>query len=377
MLPVACGSSPLEDHASLGFYGTPDEIIKKLEQTNKDAGQYFMLGQAFKDQKQHKKALLYFANSCFASHKNEQLTLYPMPVYSYVTSFRRKSAYYEDALYEIALIMYSYQEYGYTEKFLKKIGKSNLGLHVDAQILLSRALQAQKKEDEAFDILSDEISAAPNNPTLLKLLIRRASLYESIDDYGMAAADYSLIIEKDMKSWQAGLSAANLYRLAGKAGLDTNETLLLAKGLYIAKKHKEAQDILTSLKKDEQADKKTVNEYTLRVLTNLGPDAEAQKAAKEIPDGQQIMADELWLSGKRDKAVQVYRDTLKNNVTEKALYRTALYMSDRNRSGYSSFLELYIKNFPDAENAGQMLWLLARSRIENGQTNEAEKLLGK
>ena len=379
---ASCGAQS-ENFQPVAFYVKSEEIIQTLEKENKDSGQYFILGQSYKEQKQFKKALFCFANSCFLSYKNEKLTLYPMPVYIHVSSFHTKSPYYEDALYEIALIMYSYQEYAYAEKFLKKISKTNYSLYIDAQILLSRTLQAQKEGPRALDILSNALSDAPNTSAKTKLLIRRASLYENLDEYGKASDDYMSVMEQDEKSWQAGLAASQLYQLIyknsgddPKNSLNPKEALILAKSLYFAKKNKEAHNILTSLKKQTNADKKAVNEYLLRIQLRLGLNKDASETSKELSDALSITADEFWLSGKRDKAVQIYSDMIKNgNKAEQSIYRTAMFMYDRSRIGYDSFMELYIKNFPDTENANQILWLLARSRLENNKIEEAEKLL--
>ena len=379
---ASCGAQ-IENLRPIPPYANPEEMIQNLEREDKDSGQYFMLGQAYKEQKQNKKALLCFANSCFISYKNEKLTLYPMPVYIHTTSFHTKSPYYEDALYEIALIMYSYQEYAYAEKFLKKIDKTNLGLYIDAQILLSRILQAQKEGSTALDVLSDGLSIAPNTPTKQKLLIRRASLYENLADYDKAVSDYISIMEQDEKSWQAGLAAVQLYQIIYKNSgddmkdsLDPKEALTLTKSLYFAQKNKEAHNVLISLKKHVKADKNTVNEYLLRVQLGLNLDKEASETSKELPEALSIAADEFWLSGKQNKAFQIYSDMIKKgNIAEQSIYRAAMFMYDRSRIGYDSFMELYIKNFPDTENANQILWLLARSRLENDKIEEAEKLL--
>ncbi|MCL1911564.1 MAG: transglycosylase SLT domain-containing protein [Leptospirales bacterium] len=382
ILLASCGAQS-ENLKPVAFYTKSEEIIQNLEKANKDSGQYFMLGQAYKEQKQFKKALFCFANSCFLSYKNEKLTLYPMPIYIHISSFRTKSPYYEDALYEIALVMHSYQEYAYAEKFLKKIGKTNYGLYIDAQILLSRILQAQKEGPQALDILSGVISGASNTPTKQKLLIRRASLYENLDNYDKAADDYISVMEQDEKSWQAGLAASRLYQFLyknpgddPKDSLGPKEALTIAKSLYFAKKNKEAQNVLASLKKHAKADKKAVNEYLLRIQIRLGLNKDASETSNDLPDALNIAADELWLSGKRDRAVQIYSDMIKNGKkSEQPIYRTAMFMYDRSRAGYDSFMELYMKNFPDTENASQILWFLARSRLESDKTEETEKLL--
>ena len=383
---MACGSAapPVHNHGNMGFYSSADAIIEKLEKIEKDASSYFMLALAYKEQKQTKKALLSFANSCFVSHRNEKLTLYPIPVFRFVTSFNTKSEYYYDALYEIALIMYSYKEYEYTQKFLDKISNDNRGLYFEARLLLSRAQQAQEQYSKAEKTLSNELDKTRNESMTGKLLIRRASLYEGMDEFKKAADDYNKILEKKVSSWQSEIAASQMYQLVSNGSIQANTTALenLARGLHLAKKYKEALEVLNMLQKNPSAKKEILAEYYVRTLTRLNRSKDAsgviENAYKQKLVGQNIMADELWRAGNRDSAIALYQEMLKSlskSEKELALYRIASHLSDKNRKGHVSFLEQYVNSFPKAENAAQLTWLYARALIENGQLKDAEKIL--
>lgn len=383
---VACGSAatPVLNHGNMGFYSSPAIIIEKLENIKKDAASYFMLALAYKEQNQSKKALLNFANSCFVSYRNEKLTLYPMPVYNHVTSFKKKSEYYDDALYEIALIMYSYNEHEYAEKFLKKIGHDKRGLYFESRILLSRAQQGQKLFSEAEKTLSDELDRTRNNSMTSKLLIRRASLYESMNEYDKAAVDYNNILDKDETSWQAGIAASQMYQLVSQNRIQADTDVLhnLAKGLHQAKKYSDAFAILELLNKNSSAKREVLLENFVRTLVRLNRRNDASKLVENsyTPPlrGRYIMADELWLAGSKDAALTIYQNILKGltgHERELALYRIAARLSDRNRKGYAVYLEQYVREFPKSENAAQLTWLLARSYIEKNRKKDAEIIM--
>lgn len=370
---AACESAelPPADHAALGFYGSHKEIISELETKGetKTPSEYFMLGAAYKNDKQPKKALFNFANSCFVSKRSKDLKLYPQPVFAFATSgFGQKSMYYEDAIYEIAAIMFSYREYEYTEKFADKVSKANTGLRCDAAILKARAMQAAGKPADAAKFLAKEIAAASNDKLKRKLLIRSASAHEAAENIDAACKDYFAVLNlaNGLSPWQAGIAAKELYRIASEKQLtfSASQNELIAKAFYSAGKYNECFDFI-------KATNTNADEYALRCLVRL-KSRDADQLAKAIKGGTLIQADELWRAGRREQAVAIYRGF---NANETALNRTATFLIDRNRQGAEESANAYLEKFPQGNNTEYMLWHSARYKLKAKKNEEAKPLL--
>jgi len=84
------------------FYSRPDQIIQHFEKNSGNCQKNFILAKAYKDKKELKSALIYYANSCFDKKYNFNIRLFPQPVYSFVESSSGRSIFYNDSLYEIA-----------------------------------------------------------------------------------------------------------------------------------------------------------------------------------------------------------------------------------------------------------------------------------
>ena len=384
---TACGSTlpGPENHAAMGFYSPAEEIIQTLEKAEKGPAGYFMLGTAYKEKKDYKKAIFNFANSCFRSHSTDRLTLYAQPVYQYVTSLHFRSEYYDDALYEIALLFYSYREYAYVVKFIKKISTENRGIYFESRLLLAKALQALKKEKEGIDILSAELTAAPNESIRSRILIRRASLYESLDMNREAAGDYYGIVSDNTKSWQAEIACDRLEALLGqdKISLTTGQKQNLAVALYHSEKYESCIKFLKKLSDENIGASAVINEYLVRSLVRLEKYREADTLISRLDKNAQntfmtIQAEELWNSGRQYKSVPLFRKLLKkgNDAQKKrALEKIAIYLSERNRSNYWSYLKQYIDLYPEDPKIHSMLWLLARHHIKTGDLSLAKTYL--
>ena len=66
IMTVSCvESSSVEEWAGPGFYKKPDEIIRSIEREGSDYRKNFTLARAYKEKKELKTAILYYANSAF------------------------------------------------------------------------------------------------------------------------------------------------------------------------------------------------------------------------------------------------------------------------------------------------------------------------
>ncbi|HOF14434.1 MAG TPA: hypothetical protein PLN01_08950, partial [Spirochaetota bacterium] len=148
---ISCTNVVLPQGLSqLGFYGDSGSVIQTLEKKQKlSYTEHFMAGIAYKKNGDYKKAMYHFANSCFAQRQALTLTIYPQPVYSFVSRLSTRSPLYNDAVYEIAKGFMYYQEYNYVLKFIDLIKKEKTGVYRDAQMLKSDALIQLKKFEQA------------------------------------------------------------------------------------------------------------------------------------------------------------------------------------------------------------------------------------
>ncbi len=377
---TSCGQIPeqSENCALQGFYYSPEKIIQQFEpMPEKTASRYFMLGQAYKKTKDLKKALLCFSNSCFVNRRNTKLKLYPQPVYSFITSrFQAKSRFYEDSVYEIAELMYSYREYDYTVKFLDLISRENQGLYYDAAILRARVLTSAGRWKEAVTFLNGMLTDAPADSIKNELLLKRAAAYENGKEPVSAALDYlSIISATSGAGWKAEAAAGRIFQLIknGSVKPDQETALKIEKALFSAGKFTEAAELIQALPPAGET-----SELYYRCLIRAGKLNEAEKISPAISESRKILADELWNSGKKDQAVNIYIKQInsgESDLKEQSLYRTASFFFERNRKGACDYGALYVKNFPENENAHKMLWNLARAALVSGDTNSAEKYI--
>jgi hypothetical protein len=313
------------------------------------------------------------------------MTLYAQPVYGFITGFHIKSAYYEDALFEIAGILYSYQEYPFVEKILRRIGIDNRGLYCESRLLLARALQMQKKESEAIAILNEEISTAPNDSMRHKYLIRRASIQDALGLHDRAAEDYLSILRSGSKSWQSGVAASEILKLL-KHNLITctsKDREMTALALFHAGKYEDASGLLEQVISAPGGETVMAGDYLVRSLSRLKKDREAETfISKHDKDRRPALlearADELWISGRHGIALPLYANLLKtgdDRQKKTALARTATEFADTGRSGYVNLLEQYIRTYPDSDNMHQMLWLLGRHYLKSSDPTRARQAL--
>ncbi|HQO40924.1 MAG TPA: hypothetical protein PK986_10680, partial [Spirochaetota bacterium] len=71
LIILSCGkNSRGVELSGLSLYNAPDKIIETLSGNSEDYLSNYILARAYMDKKDFKKAILYFANSCFKSKFN-------------------------------------------------------------------------------------------------------------------------------------------------------------------------------------------------------------------------------------------------------------------------------------------------------------------
>ncbi|MCP4131521.1 MAG: transglycosylase SLT domain-containing protein [bacterium] len=391
MLFLSCMDNPTNGNSlsSLGFYSTPDAIIKTLNKKSnqeKSYHEHFMLGIAYKQKKKYKKALFHFSNSCFTTHRNFSIKLFAHPVHRFVTGYHFKSEYYNDALYHIAHLFYLYREHAYVIKFVDCISDTKGALYRDAVLIKTQSLSALKKKTEAIALLK-EIKNSSNDKTSLSLInIRLASLYEKTKQYENAAASYREVLKTDEKSWQAGVAAKRITGIMAKNTIEQNSgnTLLLGKSLYHAKKYTEALSILQSLYNSNTGNaefKKDVQLFIIKTLTrqkkNKAAESFIKKAKKNSPRYYELMktrADEFWAMRKKYKSIPLYKKIIKSElepIRRESLRKIAMYMEDRRKKGYRKYLIDYSTKYETNKTSEYFLWLLGRNSVRDKQLKKA------
>jgi len=157
-LTVSCAGSarPDADCSGAGFYSLPESIIASWgDKRDLSSNRNYVLARAYRDSKEYKKAILYYCNSCFSSHRDFSLRLFPSPVYRFVDGFHFKSELYDDAVYQIALLFQQYREFEYSVRFTRLVSRKHPGLYRDARLLEAQCLVSLGKNSEALGILMD------------------------------------------------------------------------------------------------------------------------------------------------------------------------------------------------------------------------------
>ena len=150
LIAFSCVETKSEDQwQGPGFYKSPDEIIKLIEKESSNYNKNIVLARAYKEKKELKKAILYYANSAFKSKFNFNMKVYPSPVYIFLKGFSFKSPLYNDAVFEIASLFFEYGEHEYVVKFTDLIKKDSSFLYRDSVILKTKSLSRLSAEKKA------------------------------------------------------------------------------------------------------------------------------------------------------------------------------------------------------------------------------------
>ncbi len=388
---ISCFAKTTEgnDLALIGFYSTPDKIIKILDKNDPGFKEHFLLGVAFKKKGKMKSAIYHFANSCFKYESNIKLKLYPHPVYKFVDGFNFKSNYYNDAVYEIASLFYEYREFKYVVKFVDLISDEEKALYRDAVILKSKALKELNEYNESITILKKLLSDYEDINSISSIQIRIAAVYEALNYYNKAFKEYLKILQIDRKSWQADIACNRIMRLIPNCNYmaSNKEILLLAGALYHNSKYDESIKLLKSVLKikTEPAINNEAIKYLIKSLLRRKKIQNAENFISTFKNNKdiyirllKIMADELWAMRSRAKSVKIYKRLLKiekEPELNKSLKRIALYMQRKKINGYKNFLKRFIKSYPNDKTSEYFSWLLTKNKIKEKKYKEALKYL--
>ena len=367
--------------SSLGFYSSSSDIIKELgSRKNKSWAEHFLLARAYHDEKKYKSAMLHYANSCFTSHRDNNLTLYAQPVYEFVSGYHFKSPLYDESVYKIGELFFNYMEYDYVIKFVNLLGSDGSVRYRDAKILMAKAQERKNRFNDAMETLTDLENEYEDSSSRQLIRIRLASVKEKKDDMAGAIDWYMKVLELDVSTWQAGIAARRIHDISNESGikLDSGQQLLLARGLYHVRRYGEASAMLMKL------DDGTARYYLVRSLVHGGRRKDAEKVIdkyrgteKEYYKLLSGMADELWSMGRRYNALSVYKKLLKADHRERkeALRKIAFYQEERNRADFINYARMYVKDYPDDPWSEDLLWLMARDSLSKGNKKSAMNLL--
>ncbi len=389
ILVLSCGNSETDGKnlAILGFYSNPNEIITTLKKGKPTAVEHFMLGIAYREQKKYKNAIHHFANSCFESRRDQDLKLYPAPVYSFVTGFNVKSPWYNDALYEIARLFYHYREYEYVIKFIDKIPFENTVMYRDAFLLKAKAKSDLDKHGEAADTLEKLRDSYRGNESKYLIHIRLASAYRQVERYSDAVKEYLNVLQGKSDSWQSVLAARELAGSLERSpvSLTDAEFFLLSLSLYHGGRYDESLKYLEMVKnRKEKSDE--IAGLSVRNLARLKKTALVSETINSASDKNErarlmnIHADELWAMRKRGSALEQYRAVRGLSIepyAREALKKIALYHERKKLRGYDRYLEQYAEAYPGDATTEYFLWVLGRLKIKNNDPKAAKEFLEK
>jgi len=383
---LACNESTIEGNhlARLGFYADGDAIIAELSPKKKTCYDYFLLGQAYRDRKQYKDAIFNFANSCFLYHQRGKLTLYPSPVYDFISGFHVKSPLYDEAVYEIADLFMKYREYAYVVKFADRVSDEMPGLHFDARILKAQAMADSGNFDGSMKELQSLHRDYKDASSRQIAGIKTGSILEKLEKFGAAVDRYSSVIGLEEKSWQAQLAARRIAYIQETRNIVVAPDKLPCAGraLYHGGEYERAAAMLARADFPEKNARER-DGYLVRCLVRLNKPVDAV-AAKYAGDPEaraelaSIRADEMWDSGRQYAAVPVYREIIESGLepwSQKAHARTALYLGDRRAGDSGRYMISYKDKYSD-ETAESCLWLLGKNSLRAGDSAAAARYFG-
>jgi hypothetical protein len=386
---VACAASTIEETniSKIGFYSSQDEIVQKLDNENAGFKEHFLLGVAFKKNRELKKAIFHFTNSCFKFSRNPSLKIYPYTVYKYVNGFHIKSDYYDDAIYEIAALFLEYREFDYAIKFVDLMSKSNTALFRDAAIIKSNAMMELGKLDEVISFLKELSSLYGDVNSKSLIQIRIASVFERKEEFANAVREYMNVLRLGTKTWQSGIACDRIagITLKNQYEFKDNEELLLATSLYHNTKYRNTIDILKNLlnrELDEYSRSEAIK-YAVKSYVRTGKVGDAENQISYYKNDSllyykllKIEADELWAMKKKQPAFNIYQRLYANatgEILKESHKKIVQYLI--NNGGYESLIIEYKNKYPKDKASEYFIWELARNKIKEKDNKSAIKYL--
>jgi hypothetical protein len=372
-------------HSLYGFYLTPAETITALDMKGKELSSldHYILANAFRDNKNLKKAILHYSNCAFSYNRNLSLRLFPSPVYSYITGWHIKSEYYEDAVYQLAVIFYNYSEYEYAAKFASLVDTSDLSLYREAVIIRSRALEQMKKYDIALNVLKSSLDDFDKVELTPIIHIRIASVYAKTKQYENALEEFNKALSITTEGWQGSTAAKESYIIIKEKGVKPpNDPSLIAMGLISAKEYDKSIEIASLVKQP------TIMTRLALVSAYIGKGklTEADKiisrsnaSSSERIQLLSVKADTLWEAGRRTDAVRTIKELIHiPQINNRLLFRRlCYYLYENNSAETAAYCSLYTEKYPSDGYSDQMLWLAAKPYIERHDFNNARLFLAR
>lgn len=384
LLCCAGSRSSGRDLAALGLYAPPQKIIDTLDKENPTYAEHYMLGRAYLEKSDHKKALYHFANSAFVYQRAKKLRLFAGPVYKFLDEFHIKSEYYDDAVHAIAKIFHSFREFEHVVKLADLVDKKPTALVRDTLVLKARALSELNRDGEAIETLKEGLSFFKEKSALALFRIRIASAFIHAKDERKALDEYFKAIELSPESWHAAVAAEQILQLSKKdaAPLSAERKILLAKALYHAGKYDDAASLFAETASAIPADaaeyhvKTLVRAKRLDAVGKIIADAKSRKKDREFA---RVAADEIWNAGQQAAAVEQYRRLTSgtDDIARHSLARLCTFSEKRKLAGFEGLLRDFIAKYPDDEQASFFSWLLARSYIRNADFSSARPVIEK
>ncbi len=376
-LAISCADpvKPDPECTNAGFFSTPEKIINTLtSQDTLTPERCFLLGRAYRDSKDNKKAILYYANSCFTSHRDYTIRLFPAPVYRFIRGFHFKSDMYDDAVYQIGALFYQYREYDYAARFARLVSRAHPGLYREAKLLEAQALASSNKEVEARNLLKGLALEYPDSNIIT---IRLVSVLIKSGAYNDALTRTIELLKKDKPAWITEISLGQLAEITekGRIALSPADSLVRARALYENKNFKEALELVTTLQSDGKI---SDIELYIRILSHLDRHADITSALTSIADTKERIrltfaaAEEYRLCSNWTRALPLYQEIDKSTIepfSKDALQRICHHMINKNKTGYGAVLKSWITRYPDDPDTGKHLWNLARLDIRKSLAN--------
>jgi len=362
------------------FYSRPEQIIQQFEKNTLNCQKNFILARAYRDNKELKNALLYYANSSFDKKYNFSVRLFPQPVYSFVDSSKGRSIFYQDSVYEIASIFYEYGEHEYVLKFTDLIENDGSALYLESVLLKTKSMQKLNRFKQAIDNLNDVLPAYRDSSSRSMIYLRLGAVYEASGDFNKAADSYIGVVKSESGVWQNSIAAKRLVYLTTekKVKLDsTDKSVQYAIALYDAGDFDKALTISDAIL---QIEKSTVAEkIKIRILSgkNISKALSFLKENSGKPGYDRLLlehANILWDKGKKYEAIKNYdklTSTTDKEILGRILTRLSFYYEERNRPELIKYMELYIKNFPGEPECGRFVWLIGRFHMKTGNKGKA------
>jgi soluble lytic murein transglycosylase len=366
--------------AAKSFYTTPEQKIRQIEKNSNNFQKNFILAKAYKEKKEFKNAILYFANSCFINKFSFSLRLFADPVYLFVESPKGRSIFYNDSIFEIASIFYNYNEHEYVIKFIDLIKENDSALYRDLILLKSKSYEKLNQFQKTIEELKKLSGRFTDSESMSQIYMRMAAVYESAGNFLKAADTYFQIIKCDNSSWENAIAAKRLTYLIREKNIkpDSTEKLVYyASALYDARDYDKALIVLDSIPGNEK--KLNTEVIKIKILTkkNYQKSLTFLKQKNKDPDYEKLFlehANILWDSRKKSLAVKCYEQltpSADNTIAGRVLTRLSFYYEERNRPELVIFMENYIKRFPENSLNGRFTWLIGRYYMRKGDKAKA------